>query len=87
LADVTEHLSFWRASAMKYIFRAGIKNPFSTVEDLQKAAECIRREIKRLRDAAVQAGVHLASRPTETLWPTFPGATPPIETNQHGNPP
>ncbi len=91
LADVTEHLPFWRGSAMKYIFRAGVKNPGNAVEDLRKAAECIRREIKRLQDAASQVRAHISAqpdkpysrRPDETLWPPFEQQVPNFP---HGGP-
>ena|ERR1035437_9994027 len=85
--EIAEHFGFCLGNAIKYIWRAGLKNKNAEIEDLQKAHYYIDREIRRLRDAAIQAGVHLAARPPETLWPPFPGATPPIETNQHGNPP
>jgi len=43
--QITEHMNFNLGNAMKYIWRAGLKN--SSVEDLQKAAWYIDREIKR----------------------------------------
>jgi len=44
--DVTETFSFLRGSAIKYLWRAGLKG--DTLEDLRKAAQCIEREIGRL---------------------------------------
>lgn len=41
-------LNFHRGNAVKYIARAGKKNPEKEIEDLQKAAWYINREIKRL---------------------------------------
>ena len=45
--DVTEHFNFNRGNAIKYIWRAGLKN--NEIEDLEKAEFYIKREIKRLR--------------------------------------
>lgn len=44
--DVCEHLNFCRGNAMKYIWRAGLKD--SEVEDLKKARWYLDREISRL---------------------------------------
>lgn len=41
-------LNFHRGNAVKYIARAGKKNPEKEIEDLQKARWYIEREIKRL---------------------------------------
>ena len=46
--DLTENLSHCRAAAVEYIVRAGKKDPATELEDLQKAAWYIRREIHRL---------------------------------------
>lgn len=46
--DITEHLSFNRGNAVKYLCRAGLKNPLTELEDLEKAAWYVQREIKRL---------------------------------------
>lgn len=43
-----KHLNFSRGNAVKYIARAGKKNPEKELEDLQKAAWYINREIERL---------------------------------------
>ena len=42
--QITEHMNFCLGNAMKYIWRADLKNG---VEDLQKAAWYINREIRR----------------------------------------
>lgn len=42
---VVEHMSFNVGNAMKYLWRADLKNG---VEDLRKAAWYVRREIERL---------------------------------------
>lgn len=48
LIDVIAHLPYCRSSAIKYIFRAGVKNPATLIEDLQKAQVMIAHEIARL---------------------------------------
>lgn len=45
--DVAEHMNFNRGNALKYIWRAGSKG--SEIEDLEKAAWYINREILRLK--------------------------------------
>ena len=42
--DITEHMSFCIGNAVKYLWRADLKNG---VEDLRKAAWYIAREIER----------------------------------------
>jgi len=44
--QVTEHMNFCRGSAMKYLWRAGLKG--DEIEDLKKARWYLDREIKRL---------------------------------------
>lgn len=46
--QITEQLNFCRGNAVKYICRAGKKDPAKEVEDLQKAAWYINREIERI---------------------------------------
>lgn len=46
--DLTEQMNFNRGNAVKYIARAGFKDPTTTVEDLQKAKWYIEREIQRI---------------------------------------
>ncbi|AXQ61312.1 thymidylate kinase [Streptomyces phage LibertyBell] len=48
--DLTEQMNFNRGNAVKYIARAGLKNPDTEVEDLQKALWYIRREIDRIKN-------------------------------------
>lgn len=43
-----QHLGFHLGNAVKYISRAGRKNPDKTVEDLRKAAWYLNRQIERL---------------------------------------
>lgn len=46
--DITEHLSFCRGNAVKYLCRAGHKNGSSELEDLKKAQWYVTREIDRI---------------------------------------
>lgn len=43
---ITEHMNFNLGNAVKYIWRAGLKN--ENLEDLRKARWYLNREIKRL---------------------------------------
>lgn len=51
IIDLTEQMNFNRGNAIKYIARAGLKNPTAAaeIEDLEKASWYVRREIERLR--------------------------------------
>lgn len=63
-----KHLNFHRGNAIKYISRAGKKNPEKEIEDLQKAVWYINREIQRLKrenDTQEQA-VNAKNLTTET---------------------
>ena len=46
--QVTEQFNFNRGNAIKYIWRAGEKEPTKEIEDLKKAVWYIEREIKRI---------------------------------------
>jgi len=46
--EVTRHFNFCRGNAIKYIWRAGRKDPSKEIEDLRKAREYIDIEIGRL---------------------------------------
>lgn len=48
IIDLTEQMSFNLGNAVKYIARAGLKNPETEIEDLEKAVFYIRREEARL---------------------------------------
>lgn len=48
--QLTEQMNFNRGNAVKYIARAGLKNPDSEVEDLKKAVWYIQREIERIQN-------------------------------------
>lgn len=47
--DLTEQMNFNRGNAVKYIARAGLKNKDEEIQDLEKAAWYINREIERLQ--------------------------------------
>ena len=49
LIEFMEDLPYCRGAAIKYIFRAGRKDPSKEVEDLQKAKWMIERELQRLQ--------------------------------------
>lgn len=46
--DITENLNFNRGNCVKYVARAGRKNPAAELEDLRKAQWYLAREIKRV---------------------------------------
>lgn len=46
--QITRHMNFNLGNAIKYIWRAGLKDKNKTVQDLQKAIFYIQDEIKRL---------------------------------------
>lgn len=46
-----KNLNFHRGNAVKYISRAGKKDPEKEIEDIQKAIWYLEREIKRLTQA------------------------------------
>jgi hypothetical protein len=48
IIDLTEQMNFNRGNAVKYIARAGLKDPSSEVQDLEKARWYIDREIQRI---------------------------------------
>jgi len=45
---ITQHRNFCVGNAIKYLWRAGLKDDTKTIEDLQKAVFYINQEIKRL---------------------------------------
>ena len=48
LIDIVEDLGYNRGNAVKYLVRAGVKNPATELEDLMKAQWYVNREIARL---------------------------------------
>ena len=46
-------LNFHKGNAIKYICRAGKKDPNKTIEDLEKAVFYLNREIKRLKENGI----------------------------------
>ena len=51
---VCEHLNFNRGNAMKYLWRAGEKDPTREVEDLEKARWYLDREIARMKSGGAR---------------------------------
>lgn len=49
--QITRHRSFNIGNAIKYLWRAGLKNSDATVQDLEKAIFYIKDEINRLGGA------------------------------------
>ena len=49
LISIVENLNFNRGNAVKYIARAGKKDPGTELEDLQKAQWYLTREINRVK--------------------------------------
>lgn len=45
--QIVEHMNFCLGNAMKYIWRAGLKNDKTKQEDLKKAVWYLNREIER----------------------------------------
>ena len=56
-------LNFHRGNAVKYIARAGKKDPAKEVEDLEKARWYINREIERLKGLKVQEAQEVQETP------------------------
>lgn len=48
--DLTENLSFCAGNVVKYVCRAGRKDPDKHVEDLEKARWYLDREIARVKE-------------------------------------
>ena len=48
--DLTEHLSFCAGNVVKYVCRAGRKDPKKHIEDLEKAQWYLNREIERIKE-------------------------------------
>ena len=48
--EITRHRNFSIGNALKYLWRAGLKDGNSDIQDLQKAIWYIQDEIKRLED-------------------------------------
>lgn len=51
IIDLVEQMNFNRGNAVKYISRAGLKDPNTEIEDLKKARWYIDREISRLESS------------------------------------
>lgn len=51
--EITRHMSFNLGNVVKYLWRDGIKNEITSVEDLEKAAWYLNDEIKRRKTGHV----------------------------------
>lgn len=47
--DLTEQLNFNRGNVVKYVCRAGVKDPDTEIQDLEKARWYLDREIQRVK--------------------------------------
>lgn len=54
--DVIEHMDLCIGNAVKYVWRAGHKDPSKEIEDLEKAVWYLQRRIKRLKKEKQHAG-------------------------------
>jgi hypothetical protein len=74
---VTEHYNFNVGNAIKYLWRAGLKDGVDPVEDLKKAAWYVNREIHRLTStgAPTRAGAPSVANTgnTTTTGPSISG--------------
>lgn len=73
--EVTEYMSFNIGNAVKYLWRAGLKDKDATLEDLEKAIWYINREIQRLGLRPPNAGSQEVSTDASTVpsdWEGFP---------------
>lgn len=68
--DVTEHFSFLRGNAIKYLWRAGFKG--NALTDLRKARWYVDREIANLEARADAEPIGL---PTDGIWHIPPSGT------------
>lgn len=48
--DIAEHLNFNRGNVLKYVTRAGTKDPERELEDLKKARFYLNREIEKMNN-------------------------------------
>jgi len=61
IIDLTEQMNFNKGNAVKYICRAGLKDPDKEIEDLEKASWYLRREIARIQSTKAK------EEPKETI--------------------
>jgi hypothetical protein len=58
--DVIEHMTLNIGAAIKYLWRCGLKSEATHIQDLEKAAWHIRREIQRLTTQTRPRGIFAA---------------------------
>lgn len=66
--DITENLNFNRGNVVKYVTRAGKKNPSTDIEDLQKAQWYLQREIERLGSVLLQRPGYVWEDNSGSFW-------------------
>lgn len=59
--QITEHYNFCLGNAIKYIWRAGLKDATDSIQDLEKARWYLDREITRLKSVAAHVVTDTAS--------------------------
>lgn len=64
---IVRHRNFNVGNAMKYLWRAGLKDRNAVVEDLKKAIFCIEDEIKRIGEEAAKA-TYAGCQPKGEEW-------------------
>lgn len=52
--DIVEHFSFNVGNAIKYLWRSGLKDGADRLQDLQKTAWYVQREIARIESMRVE---------------------------------
>ena len=62
------NLDFCKGNVVKYVARAGLKDPSKEIEDLEKAKWYLEREIKRLRANWVEGSGELKNYKLGNYW-------------------
>jgi len=75
--QITEHMSFCLGNAVKYIWRADMKNG---IEDLEKAAWYIARELEKRKKASKKTADeltrHTQAQGLYNIYPQYPNPNP-----------
>ena len=76
--EITEHMNFCLGNALKYIWRAGLKQ--NEVEDLKKAVWYLNREIERIETNGKE------KRTRKSIYREYPESDNPFECPGWGTP-
>jgi len=76
--QITEHMNFCLGNALKYIWRAGLKQ--NEVEDLKKAVWYLNREIERVENNGKK------KRTRKSIYREYPESDNPLECAGWGTP-